>query len=333
MADLTLNPCADAVAQAAYTKLLMSDDPADFTASGGAKRLHFLGENISEYSFKRNDQGITGDLWKLASRFNTGQTFIYGPMYFACNAGEMAYLLPYLIGGVDGGTGGSTDYTPTSCVSPLHFKLLRDYGIWTYTYCYAASWSVSARALRFREESLADMVILTVNWIGKTKTFQTDASYWPVADEPELGSTAEFTPYYYKHCRWWLNSVNYSAYAKDFQLQVNRNLNIRYRMSTSPTAVVASQRDVRLDVGMDWNSTTKTIYNLATNPPGRLRVAMDETPTCYTDFHFGACVPNTQDPASKQRLEDVDWRMVFECAADDPSAGTYDIWATNDDTV
>ena len=72
MADLVTNPCPTCVAQAAYTKLLISDDSADFTASGGAKRLHFLGEGIKKYVRKRNDQGITGDLARLASRIYDG---------------------------------------------------------------------------------------------------------------------------------------------------------------------------------------------------------------------------------------------------------------------
>jgi hypothetical protein len=331
LADLLLNPCPECVSQAAYTKLLMSTDPNDFTASGGAVRLHFLGESISRYVTKRNDQGITGDLWKLANRFHSGQDFIYGPIYFAANAGEMAYLLPHMLGAADGGTG-ATDFNPDSCAVPVHFLLLRDYGIFKYVDCYAAQWQISSRALRFREESLADMVVLAINWIGKSLEFSTDESAWPVADEPQLGSTAEFTPYFFKHSRFHAGGTNFSDYTKDVSLEVNRNLEPRYRMSTTPTQVCSGQRDVRLDVGMDWNATTRALYNSATNPQGRLRLAMDEVPTYYTDFHFGAIVISDRDPASRQKLEDVEWSIRADGAAVDPSAGTYDIWASNKDS-
>jgi hypothetical protein len=330
LADLTLNPCDGCVAQAAYSKLLISGTTADWTASGGAHRLHFLGEGLKKYVRKRNDQGITGDLWKLASRIHDGQSFVYGPIYFAMNAAEMEILLPYILGAKDSGTGGSGDYEPSSCATAANFLILRDYGIFEYEDCYAASWRIDSRALQFQEDSLADMVILAVNWIGTERNFYTDASYWPVADEPELGTTAPYSPYFFKHSTLTLlDSVDYGDWCKQVQLSVDRNLQPRYRMSVSPTGICSYGRDVDLEVTMDWNSTTKNLLEQATVKAGALKFSMDETGTYYTQFNFGALVASDEDPVSPSKMADVEFIVKNIAAADDPTADEFDISVTN----
>lgn len=330
MADLTLNPCSDCVAQAAYTKMLFSTDENDFTASGGAKRLHFLGEGLQKIVNKRNDQGITGDLWTLASRIHDGQNYVYGPLYFAMNAAEFAILAPHMVGPLDAGTAGSNLYLPTaSCISPFHILILRDYGIFKYTDLYVASFQVETRSLQFREESLADMVVLAVNVIGKDRTLETDESNWPVADEPSLGTTAPYTIFFYKHSSLVIGGTSYGAYTKDVRLLVDRRLRPRYRMSTTPTSVCSYGRDVRFEMGMDWNASTKALIEQSSNSQGSITFGMDSTPTYWSRFHFGALVASDRDPVSKAKFEDVDFRVRNIGAAVDPSAGTYDIWAEN----
>ena len=330
MADLVLNPCEACVAQAAYSKLLINGTTANWTASGGAKRLHFLGEGLRKYIKKRNDQGITGDLWKLASRIHDGQSFVYGPIYFAMNAADTEVLLPYILGAKDSGTGGSGDYEPASCATAANFLILRDYGIFEYEDCYAASWRIDSRALQFQEDSLADMVVLAVNWIGTERNIYTDESDWPVADEPELGMTAAYAPYFFKHSTLTLlDSVDYGDWCKQVQLSVDRKLQPRYRMSVSPTAICSYGRDVNLEVSMDWNSTTHDLLEQATVKAGSVKFSSDELGTYYTQFNFAALIADDEDPVSPSKEADVEFIVKNTAAADDPTAGEYDISATN----
>jgi hypothetical protein len=330
MADLVLNPCEACVAQAAYSKLLINGTTANWTASGGAKRLHFLGEGLRKYVKKRNDQGITGDLWKLASRIHDGQSFVYGPIYFAMNAGDTEVLLPYILGAKDSGTGGSGDYEPSSCATAANFLILRDYGIFEYEDCYAASWRIDSRALQFQEDSLADMVVLAVNWIGTERNIYTDESDWPVADEPELGMTAAYAPYFFKHSTLTLlDSVDYGDWCKQVQLSVDRKLQPRYRMSVAPTGICSYGRDVNLEVSLDWNSTTKNLLEQATVKAGSVKFSSDEDGTYYTQFNFAALIADDEDPVSPNKESDVEFIVKNTAAADDPTAGEYDISATN----
>lgn len=329
MADLVLNPCTGCVAQAAYTKLLISDSSTDFTATGGASRLHFLGENLKKFVRKRDDMGITGDRWRLRSRIHEAQSFVYGTIYFAMNAGEMQILAPWLLGAYDAGSG---DFEPDSCPSEKHLLILRDYGIFKYTGVRVNGFAVDSRALRFREESLADMVVLAVNVIGEDLTFATDESDWPVADEPALGSTAAFNPYFFKDSTLTMNaSTDFSAYCKQVKLVVNQNLDVRYRMSVAPTQVCPGDRTVDLIAGLDWNSTTRDLFQQSSVQAGS--VQFSNGATCSTQFNFSALVALDECPVSPNKRSDVEWSVRNICAAEDPSADEFDLTITNDATV
>lgn len=329
MADLTLNPCSGCVAQAAYTKMLLSDSSTLFTATSGAKRLHFLGEDIKKYVRKRDDQGITGDRWRLRSRIHEAQSFVYGSIYFAMNAGEMAILAPWILGALDGSSG---DYEPDTCPSEKHMLILRDYGIFKYTGLRVNGFAIDSRALRFQEESLADMVVLAVNVIGEDLTFATDESAWPVADEPALGTTAAYNPYFFKDSTLtMLTSSDFSDYCKQVRLVVNHNLDVRYRMSTAPTQMCPGERTVDFIVGLDWNSTTKALFQQASVQPGS--VLFSNGATCSTQFNFSALVALDECPTSPNKRSEVMWQVANIAAAEDPASSEFDLTITNDATV
>lgn len=334
MADLTLNPCSACVAQAAYTKMLLSSDSADFTKSGGkAYRLHFIGERLKKYVRLHDNQRITGDLWRLPTSMSKSQSFVYGPVYFAMNAAEMAVLAPYLVGALDSGTAGSGLYEPDTCPAAFHMLILRDYGIFKITNCYVSSFRVDSRALQFGEDSLADMVVLQVNIIAADRTLSYDEAGWPVADEPELGTTAAYSPYFYRFSSLSLRATDFSNYCKSVKMSVNKNLRPRYRMSTTPTAFCSYGREVDLEVGMDWNATTKVLLEQATNPAGSVTFANDAAATCSTQFLFSALIAEDEDPSSEKKGEDVSWKVRNVAAASDPASGDYDIEILNDSAV
>jgi hypothetical protein len=338
MPEPILNPCEDCVSQAAFTKLLMSGNASDFSDSAGGKRLHFLGESLKKYVNKRNDQGITGHLWKLRDRIWDAQDFVYGQIYFAMNAGEMEYLLPLMIGAKDSGTGGSGDFIPTDCADYTNFLIWRDYGIFKYTQMYCVGWRIDSRALQFQEDSLADMVVLATNWIGFSRTLYTaNDDAWPTADEPPLGTGGAFAPYFFKHSTLTLltDDDTFGQYCKAVQLVVDHQMTPRYRMSTTPTQVCAAGRDVDLLLGMDWGPATKELIEQDESLPGSLLFSMDELGTHSTEFKFGALVAVDEDPVSPNKTSEVEWQIRNIAAAHDEDEdgviGTdeYDISATN----
>ena len=335
MPDLTLNPCTGCVAQSAYSKLLLSSDSADFTKSGGlAYRLYFLGENIKKYVRKRDIQRIIGNLWRVPESVFASQSLVYGTVYFAMNAGEMAVLAPYLVGALASGSGESGDYEPDSCPSAFHLLILRDYGIFKVTTCHVASWRVDSRSLQFREDSLADMVVLAVNVIAADRTLYTDDSNWPVGDEPDLGTTAAYNPYFFRWSTLTMRtSVDYSAYCKSVRLVVDKKVMPRYRMSSTPSQFCSMGRDVDLEVGLDWNSTTKALIEQATDLSGSVKFANDESATCSTQFNFSSLIAVDEDPVSPNKTSDVEWSVKNIAAADDPDNDEFDITITNDATV
>ena len=254
---------------------------------------------------------------------------MYGPIYFAMNAGDMEVLLPYLVGTVDAGTGGSDNiYEPDTCATAANFLILRDYGIFKYPGMYASKVQISSRSLRFREESLADMVIIAIDYIGTSRTLTTDASTWPVADEPALGTSAAFAPYFFKHSKLKMRNTDFGAYCKSVQLEINNNLQPAYRMSSTPTRICSYGRDVDMVAGLDWNATTKALIGQADNKPGFLTFSSDESTTYYTKFAFSALVAMDEDPTSPNRQSDVEWGVRNMCAVDNP-ATDFDYYVEN----
>ena len=321
MADL--NPCASCVSQAAYTKILLGTDLADWTDTGGfSTRMRILGENIRKFVRVRPSQEITGDLWVLADRLVDGQSVVWGTIFFAMNPAEMEVLLPYLVGPKDGGTG---YFEPDLCRDDFHLLIQRDHGVFRIKYAQFVRFRIESRALQFMENSNADQVILAADVMAQDEDL--DAVAWPTGDPPAMGTGATYAPYYFKHCT--IDIQNTSRIIERIKLAVDHRQTPRYRNSTTPVAICSRGRSVQLGVRADWNSTNDDMYAQASADDGYVQFA-DSTGSLFTKFMFGKLKEVPTSPYSPAKDSDVIWDLSHIGAADDPSAGTYDIYVEND---
>lgn len=323
MADL--NPCSSCVAQAAYTKMLLGTHLTDWSNTY-ATRMRFLGENLRKFTKVRPSQEISGDLWVLSDRVTDGQTVVWGTVYFAMNPEDMEILLPYMIGDKNTGSGGTGYFEPDTCRDDFHLLIQRDHGIFRATYCQIIRFRIESRALQFMEDSNADMVVLAVDIIARDMDLNQVS--WP-DPEPTLGTGATYAPYYFKYCT--ISIQGSTRYIERVKLTVDHRQTPRYRNSTTPVSICSRGRNVLLGVRADWNSTNNDMYEQSAVDAGYLRFANSDA-SLFTKFMFGHLKEVPVSPYSPSKESDVIWDLSHIGVADDPSAGTYDIYVENDKT-
>lgn len=326
MPDTPFNPCAECVAQAGYSRMLLNADPGDCsTAWTSAKRMRFNSENLRKYRRMVVPQEITGDLGVYGNLIREGQSFIYGPINFIISPGDMDVLLPYLIGDLDSGSGGTGYYLPDTCLNEFCLLIKRDYGVFRYKGCRIAKWQLSGRALQFREESEEDKLILTAFVLAEDRDI--DQVSWPSPD-PGLTIDDSMAAYFFEYTTFTFQSVGRAV--KDFKLTVDHNLVPRYRNSVTPTSICSYGRDVVMNMSLDWNTTNDDLIEQAAAATAKLRLT--GLSSRYTEFEFALAVAEDVDPVAPGKKMDVDWSVKSIMGIDDASANEWDIKAINDST-
>lgn len=327
MADY-FNPCADCVSQAAYSRLLLS--PSNGTTCGAwtdATRLRFMSEDLKLYRRKVIPQEITGDLHIYADLIRDDIRFVYGSVTFLTSPSEMETLLPYLIGDLDSGSGGTGYFLPTSCLNECCILLKRDYGVFQYKHLKVARWRLGARSLRWTgegvEEPGANQVLLQVWFIGKDRDI--DVVEWP-SPQPELTIDDSMSQYFIHDGTFTFRSAPRAV--EQFNLVVDHGLRPEFMNSVTPTTMCSYGRRTEMGIKLAWNDTNDDLIEQADDQPATLKfTGIDDR---YTQFEFGGAVAEDEDPTAPSRYSKVDWSIRNIMGAVDVSANEFDISAIND---
>lgn len=327
MSDTPFNPCTDCVSQAAYSRLLLGTSLTDWS-SASATRLRFLSEDLQFHRRMAIPQEITGDLHVYADLIHNDIQFVYGSVTFLTSPAEMETLLPYLIGDLDSGSGGSGYFLPNSCLNTCHILLKRDYGVFRYQNLRVAKWQLGGRSLRWQgddpEPSGPNMLTLRVWFMGTTRDI--DEVTWP-DPQPELTIDDSLARYFIHNGTFTLRSV--SREIEQFTLVVDHGLRPEWYTSITPTMVCSYGRRTEFGIKLRWNDTNDDLIAQANDQPGTLLLSgLDDR---YTQFEFGGLVADDEDPTAPNKYEKVNWDIRnIAGAVDVVTANEFDIIAIND---
>ena len=326
MPSVPFNPCSDCVSQAAYSRLLLGTSLTDWS-SVSATRLRFLSEDLKLYRRKVIPQEITGELGVYADLIRDDVRFVWGPIEFAASPAELETLLPYMIGDLDSGSGGTGYFLPDTCLNTCHILMQRDYGVFRYQYLQAARWRLSARALRWTGEDVEgpgpNQVVLTIWWLGRDR--DVDVVAWP-DPQPELTIDNSLGAYYLNNGTFTFRSATRTPEA--FVLSVDHGLKPKFYNSVTPAFTCSYGRTTEMQIKLPWNGTNDDLLGQADDQPATLRFA--GLNSRYTQFEFGGAVAEDRDPTSPGKYEDVDWRIRNIMGHVDVSSNEFDIKAIND---
>jgi len=324
--DVAFNPCPPCVAQAAYSRLLLSPDKDDWS-DDTATRLRFMREDLKLYRRKVVPQEITGDLHVYADLIRDDVRFVYGSVTFLASPSEMDTLLPYLIGDGSGTGSGSIDYLPVNCLKEGNILLKRDYGRMRYQDLKVAKWRLFARSLRWTGEDVEppgpNQVLLQVWFIGKDRDI--DEVEWP-SPQPELTMDDSLIQYFIHDATFTLRTTERSI--EQFALVVDHGLKPEFLNSVTPTTICSYGRRTEMGLKLPWNDTNDDLIEQADHKPGTL--LFTGVGGRYTQFNFGGAVAEDEDPTSPSRYDKVDWNIRnIMGAVDIVTADEFDITATN----
>lgn len=330
MADVAFNPCVDCVSQAAYSRLLLgSSDGTDCQAWTAATRLRFMSEDLKLYRRKVIPQEITGDLHIYADLIRDDVRFVYGSVTFMTSPAEMETLLPYMIGDLDSGSGGSGYFLPDNCLNQCCILIKRDYGVFRYKHMKCARWQLFGRALRWTGEDIEppgpNQVLLRMWFLGEDRDI--DVVTWP-SPQPELTIDNSLSQYFIHNGTFTFRS---SARAiRQFALVVDHGLKPDFLNSATPSTICSYGRRTEMSIKLDWNDTNDDLISQADDQPATL--LLTGLNGRYTQFEFGGAVAEDEDPNAPSRYEKVDWSVRNIMGAVDVSANEFDITAINDAT-
>jgi hypothetical protein len=250
--------CTGNPAVGVYAKLLIEPGASPHTFDDDSERYEILPEGIAAENMQKHGrlvggQGITGLVYPIKTRVRTGGYYVFGQFKLNPSPGYLDTLLPHIFGKEL-----THVFSPDTC--PVAFGMLihRDKEAWEYLDCKVASWELRGRAPGFREQNTPDLLVLTINVIGKTETKGTT---WP-DPEPSMPQGDSFYPLIIQDSAsaFKLNSTAREIY--EFRLLHDRGLQWRGTNALTVNQVFSTKRRTTLDVRLPWSAANDDLYDM-----------------------------------------------------------------------
>jgi hypothetical protein len=233
-------------AQGVSGKLVMKEQTGAPTWSGSDPMFEFFSENVKRKRKIGVPNTIRGTRSKYSSRARLAPYVYAGRIQMPVNAGDLAILLPWILGAdASGTTFGLAE--SLQAFSAIFHRV-------TETYEYQDL--VIDKALlygRAGEGDEPDFMALSMDVLGKARA---TAVSFPAS---ALAHTAQYNPYVFQDSVFTLHSATREV--KEMWLLVDNHVRPRYVNSLSPTALCPSDRDVFLRIRVPYDSGNSNLVD------------------------------------------------------------------------
>lgn len=254
----------------------------------GAVEYEFLaGSTLGLNEQFIDTNALRGTRSHSSERVRRGNRRVDGVLNFAPNPVELVALLPWIFGGSPSGT----SYPLAETLTPLNLFAIRDSTVYTYEDCYVESATFSATE--------GGPMQVSITTVGKQETVGGTAGATTLLDlttQPFVLMDAVAT-------------VGGSAREiAGFSLTIRNFLEVKYRNSTTPTQIVATDREVTLDLPISFG-TDGALYGSALAGVAAV-IALTNGNTSLTFTMNKVQAPKGPIPIGERTIIDFPWRGV-----------------------
>jgi hypothetical protein len=298
-------------AQGVMGKLAMKEGSGTPTWGGSDPMFEFFSETIARRRRIAVPNTIRGTRSKYGSRARLAPYVYGGNIKMPVNPGDLAILLPWMLGADASGTTFALD-NALQIFAAIFSRV-------TETYEYQDL--VVDRALlygRAGEGNSPDFLALSVDVLGKARA--TGVSFPAVS----LAHTAQYSPYVFQDSVFTLHSATREV--KEMWLVVDNHVEARYVNSLSPTALCPSDRTVTLRVRVPYDSGNSNLVDTSVaGAAGTLAITNGAVSTsiAFTNLR------NSFDDPTIEGLKEIDAIFTYSAFHD---GTTGEIVITNDST-
>lgn len=249
-------PVCDNQTMGQFTRFLVEPGSPTYTFDSSSHIQEFIGMGESYHGRLLNSQGITGSLRQYGDRQREGTYYVRFPLAFYPSPYDLDAWLPHMTGGTF-----STDTIEFDDSLP-YFGMLVDYvtDVYLLSDCKINRWMLEGRAPRMGEQGEPDLIRLTLDIVGKTRT---SGQSWP-GTPPTLGTGADKLPYVMSDGAMTLSGTARTAYVNWFRLTCDYGLFVQHGMGTlGANAICPTRRDLTLQTQLSWNSTNESDLSIA----------------------------------------------------------------------
>lgn len=301
-----------ACAQGVSGKLVMKEGTGTPTWSGSDPMYEFFSEKMVRERTIAAPRTIRGTRSQLASRARLSPYIYKGPVHMPVNPGDLAILLPWILGTDASGT------TFAVAESLQAFAMLFDRVTQTYEYqdCVVDRAVIHGKA---GDGGQPDFLTLSMDVLAKARA--TGVSFPASA----LAHTAQYAPLVHQDTVLTLEASTREV--KEFWLVIDNHVIPRYVNSLSPTALCPSNRTVMLRTIHPYDSANTGLVDTAVaGAAGTLAITNGAV---STSIAFANLKSSFEDP-SIRGLQEID--LTLDMMSYQATDGTKEIIVTNDST-